>query len=132
MSRVRFDQSKLSELRDPSSIADLLKSIEIAGARPVDAGAASEEQIADYIDSVHQIGLPGMYDIFISVPMSSVAEDEYDEFRSTIESLAEAMKRDGRRVYCGCIAHRSSRGHGPRRTWLRRKTLKHSDAAETS
>lgn len=82
-----------------ADIRDLLESIRIGGAltyRDKDAAAAA---VASYLETVKTVRVPGMHDVFISCPMTSLDEDAYARMRDTIEKLTDAINAKGFTAY---------------------------------
>jgi hypothetical protein len=80
-------------------IRDLLESIARGGAltyRPADALASA---VQTYCATVTAARIPGMHDVFISCPMTSLAEGEYAKMRDTIEKLTDAINAKGFTAY---------------------------------
>ncbi len=79
----------------PADVRDLLESICRAGAlsyRQPDGVAAA---LAAYLDAVKVARIPGMYDVFISCPMTSLDEAAYARMRDSIEALTDAIHAKG-------------------------------------
>ncbi len=83
----------------PADIRDLLESIRLGGNlsyREKDHVAAA---LAGYLETTRVARIPGMYDVFISCPMTSLPEDGYARMRDTIEKLTDAMQAKGFTAY---------------------------------
>jgi hypothetical protein len=86
-----------------SRIADLIETIRRNGAKPMVAGDEIGRHTEQYLEAVQEVGIPGMHDLFISCPMSSVSKAEYDELKGTIVNLRDSLEADGRRVYSAAL-----------------------------
>jgi hypothetical protein len=82
-----------------ADIRDLLDSIRIGnsiGYRAPDQVAAA---LTNYLETTKTVRIPGMHDVFISCPMTSLPEDGYARMRDTIEKLTDAMNAKGFTAY---------------------------------
>jgi hypothetical protein len=83
----------------PDDLHDVLESIRRSGNlnyRPQDQVAAA---LTTYIAEAKALRAPGMHDVFISCPMTSLPDDGYAKMRKTIEGLTDAMNARGFTAY---------------------------------
>jgi len=80
-------------------VHDLLESIGRAGNLSYRAPDAVAAALATYLAAVTAARIPGMHDVFISCPMTSLAEADYAKMRTTIESLTDAINAKGFTAY---------------------------------
>ncbi len=82
-----------------ADLRDLLESISRAGGLSYRAPDAVAAALAGYLETVKIARIPGMYDVFISCPMTSLPEDGYARMRETIEALTDAITAKGFTAY---------------------------------
>jgi hypothetical protein len=80
-------------------VFDLLESIRIAGNLVYGDAVVLEGLIGTYLQTVEAIGIPGMYDLFISCPMSSIDGEEYEQMHATVERMIDMMGEAGHSAY---------------------------------
>jgi len=93
--RERQTKSGTSE----GDIRDLLESLSRVGKLTYKSTAQVKASVDTYIQTVSAARVPGMYDLFISCPMSSIEGDEYDQMRSTIDSIFDSIAASGYSAY---------------------------------
>lgn len=82
-----------------ADVRDLLESICRAGSLSYRAPDAVATALVGYLEAVKVARIPGMHDVFISCPMTSLPEDGYAKMRETIETLSDAMNAKGFTAY---------------------------------
>ena len=92
-------QSQAKSGTDARDIRDLLDSLRLAGQLTYDSCIDLEAAINTYLKSIREIGIPGMYDVFISCPMSSIEGEEYSQMHAAIESMVEMIGATGHSAY---------------------------------
>jgi TIR domain len=80
-------------------LRDLLESICRSGTLSYRAPDQVAAALTTYLDTVKAAGIPGMHDVFISCPMTSLPDDGYTKMRNTIEALTDAMNAKGFTAY---------------------------------
>jgi hypothetical protein len=80
-------------------LKDLLESIRRIGKLAYRDAADVQAALAAYVTAVASARIPGMVDVFISCPMTSLADDEYARMRQTIETLTDAIFARGYTAY---------------------------------
>lgn len=97
------DRQTKSGTSDPE-VRDVLETVRQLGALTYAPDAQLQTSIATYIRTVTDVGIPGMYDLFISCPMTSIDRAEYHALLKTIDRLRQAAMRFGRRsVYSAAL-----------------------------
>jgi len=82
-----------------ADVRDLIESICRAGGLSYRAPEQVAAALVTYLEVVKLARIPGMYDVFISCPMTSLPEDGYARMRETIEALTDAMQAKGFTAY---------------------------------
>jgi hypothetical protein len=83
-----------------AGIKDVLESIRRIGNLTYRSPPEVEALSTAYLDTVAECRIPGMHDLFVSCPMSSLNDKEYEQVGATIDSLVEKIKAAGHSVYC--------------------------------
>jgi hypothetical protein len=78
---------------------DLLESICRSGSLSYRAPEQVAAALTAYLAEVKAARIPGMHDVFISCPMTSLPEDGYAKMRKTIEALTDAINARGFSAY---------------------------------
>ena len=82
-----------------SDLRDLLESICRIGKLSYRSADAVQTALDVYIAAITIARIPGMYDVFISCPMTSVPGPEYERLRQTIDALTNAITVRGYSAY---------------------------------
>jgi hypothetical protein len=90
-------------------IKDLLESLRRAGKLHFKTNTHVQALVTSYIEAVTIIRVPGMYDLFISCPMTSLKEEEFNQLRSIIDSMFECISTKGYSIYCSIRKNRDRR-----------------------
>jgi len=90
-------QTKLGAVE--ADMRDLLESVCRIGNLSYRSPEAIQIAMDAYLETVTATGIPGMHDVFISCPMTSVPGPEYERLRATIESLTTAIVARGYSAY---------------------------------
>jgi hypothetical protein len=96
-SPLRSKQTKLGTVE--RDIADLLESIRTLGCLTFQSSDCVQDAIAAYLASIKQARIPGMHDVFVSCPMTSIEADEYEGIRQAVHSLSNEIAALGSSVY---------------------------------
>jgi len=90
-------QTKLGVVE--ADLKDLLESICRLGTLTYRPPEVLQATLDTYLKAVTTIRIPGMNDVFISCPMTSLPEADYARMQKTIESLTNAMVARGYSAY---------------------------------
>ena len=100
-SPLRSRQAKLgAEERD---IIDFLETIRVRGSLNYKVPISESTAISYYLREIHQNGIPGMYDVFISCPITSISNDKYKVLRESLILLKHEMNNYNLSVYCAAL-----------------------------
>lgn len=93
---------------------DLLESLRLTGQLSYKSDVDLPALITTYLTAVRKIGIPGMYDLFISCPMSSIEDNkEYKQMLDTIKKLDAAIREAGHSAYSAILRIGNSRSMDP-------------------
>jgi hypothetical protein len=98
---------------EEQDIRDLLESLRLAGQLSYRADVNLPGLIGTYLRTVRKIGIPGMYDVFISCPMSSIEGQEYEEMHATIDGIVNKIGAAGHSAYSAIRRIGNSRALDP-------------------
>ena len=99
---------------DFDDIGDLLESLRLTGQLSYTSDADLPALITTYLTAVRKIGIPGMYDFFISCPMSSIEDNkEYKQMLDTIKKLDATIREAGHSAYSAILRIGNSRSMDP-------------------
>jgi len=84
---------------EEEDIKDLLESIRRVGGLTYKSDSHVESLVYTYIKAVIAARVPGMYDLFISCPMSSIEGEEYEQMHSTIDAIIDSIGESGLSAY---------------------------------
>lgn len=94
-------------------IHDLLESLRLVGQLSYATDADLLELIEAYLKAVKEIGT-GMYDVFISCPMSSIEDiKEYQQMLNTIKKIDATIQKAGYKAYSAILRIGNSRSMDP-------------------
>ena len=95
-------------------IHDLLESLRLTGQLSYTSDVDLTALITTYLTAVRKIGIPGMYDVFISCPMSSVEDiKEYKQMLDTIKKIDAIIREAGHSSYSAILRIGNSRSMDP-------------------
>ena len=80
-------------------IRDLLESVRLTGSLTYRQTDHKDEIIKNYLKIVADIRTPGMYDLFLSCPMSSTEADEFAQLRGTTDAIIDRLSEGGFSIY---------------------------------
>ncbi len=106
-------QSQTKAGTEAQDIRDLLDSLRLTGQLAYASEADLPDLIGVYLTAVREIGIPGMYDVFISCPMSSIEGEEYEQMHATIETMIETIGAAGHSAYSAIRRIGNSRAMDP-------------------
>lgn len=96
-SPLRSRQIKLGTVE--RDIADLLESIRTVGSLTFQSSDCVQGAIAAYLATIKQTRIPGVHDVFVSCPMTSIEAHEYEGIRQAVHSLTKEIAALGSSVY---------------------------------
>jgi hypothetical protein len=94
-------QTKLGT--DAADMRDLLESICRIGNLSYRPADVVQTALDTYLATITKLRIPSMYDVFIACPMTSIAGEEYEKIRTTIETLAAAIVARGYSAYSAAV-----------------------------
>lgn len=106
-------QSQAKSGKEAQDIRDLLDSLQLAGQLTYASNLDLPTLIDSYLKAVSKIGIPGMYDLFISCPMSSIEGEEYVQMHATIKAIEDIMESSGHSAYSAIRRIGNSRALDP-------------------
>jgi hypothetical protein len=106
-------QSQTKSGTEAKDICDLLDSLQLAGQLTYASDLDLPALIDTYLKAVREIGIPGMYDLFISCPMSSIDGEEYEQMHATIEAMVDTIGAAGHSAYSAIRRIGNSRALDP-------------------
>jgi hypothetical protein len=80
-------------------IADLLESIRELGGLNYKPGDCVQKAVALYLATIEQARIPGMHDVFISCPMTSIEAGEYEAIQQAVYFLTDTIAERGSSAY---------------------------------
>lgn len=80
-------------------IRDLLESFRLVGNLTYKTKNNLDQLIDKYIQTVNAARIPGMYDLFISCPMSSIKGEKIDQMHLIVDSILAAVEENGYSAY---------------------------------
>lgn len=84
---------------EKEDIKDLLESIRLVGGLTYKSDLHVASLVDTYIKAVIAARVPGMYDLFISCPMSNIEGEEYERMYSTINAIIDSLGESGLSAY---------------------------------
>jgi hypothetical protein len=84
---------------DRNEVTDLLESIARIGKLAYRSDGDCAAALDGYLAKIKAARIPGMYDVFISCPMTSLVEADYARMRQTIDALVDAVEARGYSAY---------------------------------
>jgi len=100
-SPLRLRQTKSGSAE--SEVRDLLESIRRVGNLTYQSNEQVHTALQDYMAAINKARIPGMYDVFISCPMTSIDEPEYGRLKTAVEALCQAITARGFHAYCALM-----------------------------
>ena len=95
-------------------IHDLLESLRLTGQLSYTSDVDLPALITTYLTALSKIGIPGMYDVFISCPKSSIEDiKEYKQILDAIKKIDATILEAGHSAYSAILRIGNSRSMDP-------------------
>ena len=99
---------------EAEDVRDLLESLRLTGELTYASDIDLTTLITTYLSTVRKLGTPGMYDVFISCPMSSLKDGkEYKQVLDTIKKITTIFHGFGHSTYSAILRIGNSRSMDP-------------------